>query len=182
MKAVAAVVAAVVAVGALLFVATERTAPPEPEFTQADRQAIAAEIERLSSEMNQLSRPEDQAAWLTYWSDSADSYFVAEPAVFAQGVRILTTMDSFREFFDPSQWNRRSTNFTTEPSHIAVLSPDVAIQVTGGYFSITNMEGETGPNYPISLTTVWVREGDAWKIIHNHQSWTNTPIEAEPEG
>jgi ketosteroid isomerase-like protein len=170
------------AMAVLLLLSACQAPPPEPEFTDAERQAIVTEIERLSLEMNELGRPEDQEAWMAFWSASADSYYVDEPGVFVQGVRILHDMEAFREFFDPSGWNRQSTNFTQESSGVAVLSPELAVQVTGGSYSVTNLEGETGPSYPLTGTTVWVREAGAWKIIHHHQSWSTTPIEEGSEG
>lgn len=166
----------------LLIAACQAPPPPEPEFTDADRQAIASEIERLSGEMLELTGPEDFEAQLAYWSPSAESYFVTEPALLAQGVRIITTMQSLREFFDPAGWNRQSTNFTVLATRVAVPSPVNAVQVLEGHYSVTNMEGETGPEYPWSATAVWVKEDGGWKLLHFHQSWTNTPIESETEG
>lgn len=165
-----------------LVAACQAAPPPEPELTDADRQAIAAEIEGLGEEMMSLNRPEDFNAQMAFWSPDAESYFVREPALFAQGVRIIDTMEALRQFFDPSGWNRQSTDFTVASTAVAVLSPVNAVQVTEGSFHVTNMDGESGPEYPWSSTTVWVKEGGAWKILHYHQSWTTTPIEGESEG
>jgi hypothetical protein len=155
---------------------------PPAEMTEADRQAIADEIERLTLEQNQYTGREDMEAYMAYWSPSADDYFVTEPAVFAHGIRIIPTLQSMREFFDPSGWNRQSTNLMLRSSSVAVLSPEIAVQVRDEPWSVTNMEGETGPTYPSSVTVVWVKEDGAWKIMHAHQTWTNTPIEEETEG
>jgi ketosteroid isomerase-like protein len=174
---------ALAAAAVLLMVSACQAPPPtEPEFTQADRQVIAAEIERLSAESLRSGKPEEMAAFLDYWSESADSYFVTEPALFAQGVRVITTMQALREFFDPARWNRQSTNMSWQSSRVAVLSPEYAVQVGELHFSVTNLEGETGSTFPMSSTTVWVKEDGAWKIMHHHQSWTTDPIEDETEG
>ncbi|MBT8397628.1 MAG: SnoaL-like domain-containing protein [Gemmatimonadetes bacterium] len=165
-----------------LAVACQAPPPPEPEFTDADRQAIAGEIESLGVDMLALGSVQDHDAMLAFWSTEADSYFSSEPAVFAQGVQILSTMQEFREYFDPSGWNRQSTNFTVLSNRVAVLSPESAVQVVGGSYSVTDTEGETGPEYPMSMTGVWVKEGTTWKVVHWHQSWTDTPIEEETEG
>jgi hypothetical protein len=166
----------------LLLTACQAPPPPEPAFTDADREAIASEIEQLSGEMLDLGRPEEVEQQWTYWSPNADSYFVTEPAVFAQSTRILSSMEEVREFFDPSRWNRQRTNITTVSSRVAVLTPESAVQVIQGRFSVTDMAGETGPEYPMSMTGVWVREDGAWKVVHWHQSWSNTPMESETEG
>jgi ketosteroid isomerase-like protein len=167
---------------AVLVLVSACQAPPPPEMTGADRQAIAAEIERLSAESLGSGSPDEMETFLAYWSESADSYFVTEPALFAQGVRVITTMQALREFFDPAGWNRQSTNISWQSSRVAVLSPEYAVQVGELHFSITDLEGETGSTFPMSSTTVWVMEGGAWKIMHHHQSWTNDPIGEEIEG
>jgi ketosteroid isomerase-like protein len=166
----------------LLVAACQAPPPPEPEFTDADRQAIATELERLNGEFLKLNRPEDTDASFAMWSPVADSYFVTEPALFAQSFRIIAGMQDLREFFDPSNWNRQSTNITALSTSVAVLSPESAVHVTAGHYSITNMEGETGPEYPMSMTGVWVKEDGGWKLVHWHQSWSTTPIESGTEG
>jgi len=162
-----------------LFAACQAPPPSEPELTDEDRQEIASEIERLSGEMLELTRPEDMEAHLAFWSPSAESYFVGEPALFAQGVRVIRTMQGLRDFFDPSAWNRQRTNFTILASRVALPSPVSALQVMEGHFSATNLEGETGPEYPWSATATWVKEDGTWKLLHFHQSWTDTPMESE---
>jgi ketosteroid isomerase-like protein len=152
------------------------------EMTDADRQAIAAEIERLNAEFMERGRPEDADANFAMWSANAESYFVGEPALFSQGYNIVPTMEDLRAFFDPSGWNRQSTNITALSTSVAVLSPESAVHVTEGHFSITNMEGETGPERTMTMTGVWVKEDGAWKVVHWHQSWNRDPIEEETEG
>jgi hypothetical protein len=65
--------------------------------------------------------------------------------------------------------------------YIAVMSRDHVVYVTEGSYSITNLEGETGPEYPWTSTAVWVNKEGEWKILHYHQSWSNTPIKTEGE-
>ncbi len=174
---------ALAALAVLLFVSACQAPPPaEPEFTQADRQAIVAEIDRLSAEMNQAGRPEDSEAMLAFWSESADSYFVTEPGLYVHGIRVITTTQALREFFDPARWNRQSTNFFMQSSRVAVLSPEYAVQVAEYHWSITNIEGVTGSTFPMSSTLVWVKEEEGWKILHQHSSWTTDPIEEGTEG
>lgn len=172
---------AVVAVFALAW-SCQAPPPPEPEFTEADRQAIAAEIERLNGEFMERGRPEDAEANFAMWSPNADSYFVSEPALFSQSYNIISTLADVREFFDPSNWNRQSTNITATSTSVAVLSPESAVHVSEGHFSITNAEGETGPERLMTMTGVWVKEDGAWKVVHWHQSWNRDPIQGEGEG
>ena len=170
------------AVAALLLVTACQAPPPEPEFTDADRQAIAAEIERLTLEMNQLSTPEEMGDFLSYMSVSADSYFTGEPAVLAFGATLHPSMQSVREFMDPTRWTRQSTNYTLQSSHVAVLSPEHAVQVTEQFYTVTNAEGVTGSRMREVATKVWVKEEGGWKIFHMHNSWIRDPVEDEAEG
>jgi hypothetical protein len=166
----------------LLFVACQAPPPPEPEFTDADRQAIAAEIERLTLEMNQLGRTEDMQEFFNYLSPSADSYFAGEPAILAFGTTVYPSMQAVREFMDPSNWSRQSTNYTLESSKVAVLSPEHAVQVTEQFYTVTNAEGVTGSRMREVATKVWSKEEGQWKMIHMHLSWTTAPVEGEAEG
>jgi ketosteroid isomerase-like protein len=166
----------------LLFAACQAPPPPEPEFTDADREAIAAEIEGLSAEILALNRPEDADANLAMWSPNADSYYVTEPVLFFQSYVPVSSLEDLREFFDPSRWNRQSTNITATRTSVAVLTPESAVSVAEGHFSVTSIEGETGPEYAMTMTGVWVKEDGAWKIVHWHQSWNRNPIESETEG
>jgi uncharacterized protein (TIGR02246 family) len=181
MKALLAGIAllVVLGVGFLLYSSPSATSP---EMTDADRLSIAAEIESLTREMTKSGRPDDFEDWLAFYSDSPESYFTDEPVLFVQGTFVAPTMQALRGFLDPSRWNRQSTNFTLQSSRVAVLSPDNAVQVAELHFSITNMDGETGPSYLQVATNVWVKEDGGWKIMHHHNSWDTTPIEEGTEG
>ncbi len=156
--------------------------PPEPEFTDADRQAIADEITRLSSEMWAIGEPERFEEMMAFWADGAEGFFVGEPALFNQGVRVISTMEDMLSFSEGFVGGRTRTNFFPQENYVAVYSPTLAVQVTQQHFSVTNNDGETGSTFPMSSTTLWVLEEGAWKIAHHHQSWTNDPVEEEEEG
>lgn len=168
--------------GLVLLSSCQAPPPPEPEFTDADRQAIAAEIERLTLEMNQLGRTEDMQEFFTYLSPSADSYFAGDPAILAFGTTVYPSLQDVREFMDPSRWSRQSTNYTLHSSKVAVLSPDHALQVTEQFYTVTNAEGVTGSRMREVATKGWVREEGGWKLIHIHLTWASAPVEGEPEG
>ena len=174
---------AAVAVSCLILLAAcQAPPPPEPEFTEADRQAIADEVLRLTQETYELGRPEDFETSMAYWAEGTDAFFVGEPAVFAQGVRVINSKEDMVRFFGGFVGTRTSTNFDPQASYAAVLSPDVAVTVTEQHWNITDTLGVTGSTFPLSSTTVWVKEDGAWKIMHHHQSWTNNAIEEEGEG
>ena len=165
----------------LILLAACQAAPPEPEFTDADRQAIASEIERLSSEMWALGEPEQFPEMLSYWANEPERFFVGDPAVFVQQMNILPDMDRVRSFGEGFVGTRTSTNIEPQTSYVAVLSPEVAIQVSQTHWSITDNDGETGPTYPMAATTLWVLEDGSWKVAHHNQGWTFDAVEGEGE-
>ena len=152
-------------------------APPPPEMTDADRQTIAEELRQLSLLLNEFGAENDMDGILQLWVEDPGAYFVGEQAVFLQSVRLLPTKDAMMEFFTPMQTSRGGTRFTVLNDYVAVLSSDLAIQVLEQKYSVIDTLGIAGPEYPESATTVWVREGVDWKILHFHQSWSDEPIE-----
>lgn len=180
MKKAAALLAAIVAIIALLFVTTRPT--PPPELTAAERQAIADELHELNLELNRLGEANDVEGMLEHWVADPSEYFVGQQASFLQSTRLLHTKQDIRDFFTPMQTSRSRTNFTTLSDHVAVLAPNLAVQILEQKYSVTDTLGNTGPEYPEMATTVWVKEAGEWKMLHFHQSWSSTPIEAASSG
>ena len=154
-------------------------APPEaePEFTDADRQAIVDEINRLTAEVNALGEPEQFEEFMAYWAQGAENLFLGEPALWVQGVGIVPTFDALASWAEGFVGARQSTNFFIQDGHVAVLSPTAAMHVGRYHWNITGNDGGIGPTYPLASTTVWVKEDGAWKIAHYHQSWTFDTIQ-----
>jgi hypothetical protein len=61
--------------------------------------------------MQRLSRRGDAEALLAYWSPSADSLFVTEPAVLAQGTMVIHGIENLRRWLDASRTRIRSVNY-----------------------------------------------------------------------
>jgi uncharacterized protein (TIGR02246 family) len=146
-------------------------------MTEADRQAIADELHQLNLALNEMGETGDVDGMVAYWVEDPSAYFVGDPALFLQSIRLLPTKDAMREFFAPMQASRSGTKFTVLKDHVAVLSPDLAVQVVEHTFSVIDTLGNAGPEYPQTSTAVWVRENGEWKMLHFHQSWSTTPIE-----
>ena len=161
---------------AVLLLVAACQAPPA-EMTVGERQAIADELHQLNLQLNRLGETNDLEGMLEYWVADPSAYFVGDPASFLQGVRLLHSKAEIQEFFGPMQRARSSTNLSVLNDHVAVLSPTLAIQVLEQKYSVTDTLGNTGPEYPETATTVWVKEDGAWKMLHFHQSWSTTPIE-----
>ena len=143
-----------------------------PELTEADRQAIAAEISQAAAaSMVPFAQPQDLETALGFYVEDAGDYFVGEAAT---GVFNLTTYGSSQELRDRLGRlvdNRLGTTIEITDDRVAVLSADHAIQVLAANYAITNLEGETRTGYRMINTNVWVRENGAWKVLHFHQSF-----------
>ena len=145
-------------------------------LTDTQRQEIAAEIERLTLEINSLNTAAGFDSLFSYWAADGERLWAAGPATFVNNTRVLPTLQDVRASFGPVMRARRSTNFTLRSSRVAVLSSDVALQVAEQQYSITDTLGNTGQSYPVTSTGVWVKRPAGWKLLHFHQSWSNTPI------
>jgi hypothetical protein len=155
-----------------------------PEMTDMERQEIADIIKQKSQESLALNESMDEEVydkWMDFWLDTDDASWLGNPGAFVQGIRVIPTLEAMDKFFRPLTKSRSSTNFTVNKDYISVLSRDHAVYVTEGSYSVTNLDGETGPEYPWTSTAVWVNKDGEWKMLHYHQSWSDTPIETEEE-
>lgn len=155
-----------------------------PEMTDMERQEIADIIKQKNQESLALNQSMDEGVydkWMAFWLDTDDASWLGNPGAFVQGIRVIPTLEAMEKYFKPMLKSRSSTNFTVNKDYISVMSRDHTVSVLEGSFSVTNLEGETGPEYPWTSTAVWVKKDGEWKILHLHQSWSNTPIKTEEE-
>ena len=165
----------------LLFPIVSCAPPPEPEFTDADKAAIVAELDVITEELNALGTANDQAAMNAYYVADPEVYFVGEPAMYLHSLRLLADNEAIREQFAPMAESRQGTTFVPQKQYTAVLSPTLALRVAEVHWFIINNEGVAGDTFPLTSTTLWVKEVGEWKILHYHHTWSNTPVE-ETEG
>lgn len=161
----------------LLFAACQAPPPPESEFTDAHRQAVAEEIRQASQ------------AWISAWaennidgamavlSDDSGIFFLGGPAVWVNNVDLVPTTDRVRASWGSAQETRAATGIFPLEESIAVLSPNHAVQVWVAEWNVTDTEGVRTPNYPLTVTLVWVRDDGTWRILHRHQSWNEDALE-----
>ena len=158
-------------IGLLLLAACQSQTPP-PEITEAERQAIAAEIRQLGEDVfKPMANPMNTDAAMAFYLDDVDSYFVGDPAVGVFNLVVIASSQDFRDMVDGMTQSRLGTEVTVTDNRVAVLSRDHAVQVLAADYGITNMEGETLTGYKMVHTHVWVREAGAWKLLHFHESW-----------
>jgi ketosteroid isomerase-like protein len=97
---------------------------------------------------------------------------VGDPGVWVNNWYLTPTVEAVRAEWESEKEARSATHIFPSEESIAVLSPDHAVQVMVAEWNATDAQGVTTPDYPLTLTLVWVRENGGWRILHWHQSWT----------
>jgi hypothetical protein len=160
-----------IAFSVLLLISACQTAPP-PEMTEADRQAVAAEVHQACMDWFASWGQNDLEGAMAPFAEDLAAYFVSDPALFMNNLDLLPTAARVRGVFGPALEARSATKMTLGNEFVAVIDRDHAVQVFDARWSVTDLEGVTTPDYPLTGTVVWVREGGVWKILHYHQTWT----------
>lgn len=176
MKATVAWGAAILAIIALLYVATVPNGAP-PEMTDADRAAIAEQVMAAAHEGFAAAAVNDMENARESWVADPGVYFVGDPAMYFNRLILLPDAEAIMEYWAPSQETRSGTNLMPTEEYVAVLSPTAALYVYTGDWEVLDLEGNVSAQGPITVTTLYVNEGGAWKQLHYHQSWDNAEVE-----
>jgi hypothetical protein len=173
MKKTAAVVAAIVAVLALLFIATEQTAPPE--MTDAEIAQIEAEVTEFGE------------AWLDAWGPGTTEERCAAAQALAHPDRVVWMRggeprgpDGFFDYCMAIQRNWVSyTGEWTDPD-VRVLSPDAVIFIGRTSGTWIHTDGRV-IRYPAGVVRFLLeRTADGWGFTM--QDFSNGPSEVVEEG
>lgn len=114
---------------------------------------------------------ENFESFLQQWVETDDKAWVGEPAFWFNLMYLYPDKEAIMKSWDPSRISRQSTNMKIEEDYYAVISKECALHVYKGTFSITDKEGVTGPDIPMSGTSVMVLRDGEWKLLHRHLSW-----------
>jgi len=144
-------------------------------LTDADRQTIAQTIRASNAGLFATGATNDLEAGMAFWVSDPQAYFVGDEALFLNRIVPLRTKAEIREVFGPALENRNATTYEMVRDHVAVLSLNHAVHVYEAKYAVTDTLGNTGNQYPMTATTIWVRENGEWKILHYHQSWSTEP-------
>lgn len=155
----------------VLFLVAACQSPP-PEAPPLDRQAIADEVRAVADAWIATAGANDLEATASYYLDDLGEYYTAAPALFVNRLSIYPDGPAVVEAFGPAMANRSATRYNLTSNVFAVLSADAVVQVFEATYNVTNLEGETGPEYPMTGSVVWVRHQGGWKLLHYHQSWS----------
>jgi len=145
---------------------------PPPEASPLDRQAIAEEVRAVADEWIATAGEGDLEATASYYLDDLEAYYTAAPALFVNRLSTYPDGPAVVEAFGPAMANRSATQYNLTSNAFAVLSADAVVQVFEATYNVTNLDGETGPDYPMTGSVVWVRHQGSWKLLHYHQSWS----------
>ena len=148
--------------------------PKDAEITKTEQEEIAEAIKtKVHFWIDSLSEntPEIFEKQLDMWVEDNDKAWVGDPAIWVNMIYLYQNKGSIREQWNPDVITRQRTNFVVDQEHVAVMSRESALYVFKGSFSITDGEGVTGPEIPMSGSYNFVLRNGDWKVLHNHQSW-----------
>lgn len=154
------VIVSVLLVGVVCALAASSARANEPQ------QAIAAQIIAREKAATDAWQRKDKAFWADYLADDATAFFSQNPYLevdpkatflpkFEQYVEMMKIMDV--QMYNPHVQTYGDT---------AVLSYNAS--------STVNFGGRT-MSYTSKVTTVYVKQGNTWRVVHAHESMNPAP-------
>ena len=138
--------------------------PVAPELTEAERDAIAAEVVEIIGELFEAMNAHDPELVLNHYLDSADFMYVGDTDSHVSRGWLERVVRSWYP-------GHTDVTFTHQVMHVQVLSPTVAAALTRG----SSSEVPT-----LVWTHVLVRGDDGrWVIAHEHEATSDEPPPAE---
>ena len=137
-------------------------AQPQPTFDPEDPATVAAIESRFESAVA--------------GADAVDADRVLEMAkderelTFITGDVMLEGFEQIHGRFEETYAGLTSQEHTVLEKRVRILGPNVALLTAVGEGTYTDKAGWTSEPVGIGLTVVYVREGDAWRARHMHQS------------
>ena len=144
------------------------------ELTDIQRQEIADTIRKRTQEWLDTFREFNRGSldtFMDFWVESDEVSWLDNPALWTSNLTIIPTKERIKEFWLPQLDERSAHDVELVEDYVAVLSEDKAIHVFKANYRITDIEGKKGKEQTFCATNVYVRENDAWKILHHHQSY-----------
>lgn len=145
-------------------------------MSQELRQEIAGKVRSNFMEMMKLAENntiENIYTTFNKYIDTTDAAWMGDPALALNMITLYPDKGSAFTAWAPKDDSRSGTIYNIEDEHIAVLTPESALYVFTGTFSVIDEDGNMSEEYPVSGTYVFVEINDKWKVVHFHQSWEN---------
>jgi hypothetical protein len=150
-----------IAVATLCVVAAGCTrASPSTLGTSATR-TLGDSLIALDSMMNYAVDNLDCAKGMSYAGD--------ERPLFISGGHVVETHEQLLKACQELVAPRTSAQYVARSVTAHVLSPNAGYVVRDGEYIVHMRSGETRTEH-LSMTTIWSRQGGAWKMVHLHES------------
>jgi ketosteroid isomerase-like protein len=133
------------------------------ELTDAEKAAIADEVNAINAEFWDVWREADFDQGMSYYYNSPDLVYATEGVVDYGYAEVDAK-------YRPGFASVASQTLTITDSRTTVLAPDVVSIVETARFSQTDTDGATGPETDLALTSIWILRDGAWKIQIAHVS------------
>ena len=146
----------------------------EKEMTIEQQQEVANTIKQQFQKWTDLLKDHNQENFdkvMYDYVESNDEAWMDNPAFLLNMLYIYPTTEAIYEEWKPKPESRSGTDYNIEKDYVAILSPEHAVYVFKGTYSITDKDGNTGDDIPMSGTYVYVLRNGEWKFLHTHQSW-----------
>lgn len=145
--------------------------PGTTELTEEQKAEIAAEVRQTVAAFWNSVEEMDFERWVGVWITDHDHYYQGDPMLFVNRLTIRPTAEDIREVWEPVFEARSGHSIDIGAETVAVLGEDVALHVFKAEYTVSYPEGNTTDPAPVTVSTVWVREGTEWKMLHAHQSF-----------
>ena len=134
------------------------------EMTDAEKTAIADEVNAVNAEWWDAWRDADFARGMSYYYNSPNLAFVMQGALDFGYAEIDAK-------YRPGMDGLASQDITLTNSQTVVLAPDAVTITDAGTYTATDTLGVTGPETGFAVTNIWVRTDGEWKIHVGHESF-----------
>ena len=146
----------------------------EKEMTIEQREEVATIIKQQTQKMFDVLKvynKENFEIFMDGWIESDDAAWMNNPALWLNMLYLHPTKEEIYEAWKPSPETRTGNNFNVEKDYVAVLTPEHAVYVFQGTYSVIDKDGNKSDENPMSGTYVFILKNDEWKLLHIHQSW-----------
>lgn len=130
-------------------------------FAETPQQAIAAQLIAREKAAVEAWQKKDKAFWMDYMAEDSTAFFPQNPYLESDPkVNFFPKFEQYTEMMkvlDAQMYNPR-----------VQVYGDTAILTYNGASSV-NFGGRV-MNYTNKVTTVYVRQGNSWRVVHVHES------------
>ena len=109
--------------------------------------------------------------WIGEMVSGDDEVWINNPAMWLNMLTFYPNNEVIYKVWEPAIKKRSSTIMKVDKDYVAVVSPEYAVYVIEGAFSVTDTDGNNTGEIPMTGTMVYVLKNNKWKVLHTHYSW-----------